>query len=887
MNNSIKEKNVDLEYGIREFFLEDKVVNLQKKFSKNYNVYTIAIDDRNQWINDFYGNEKEIALINKYISMSDLNLVNQLLLNNPLEDQIVVDSKYDNIKIAAVSAKIENKPYLMWLVCCVLMEGEYSKKTGEVASGFDKVIDMDEFLDAIDSLRNISDAILCLYDRSVKLASEKVENIEVDCKDREYKRYQALFSLIKLVEEADDISLLSHEALAIIGEFLDLSTVQIISYNEYIKEKRVSVMWSKEGVNAYLKEGDIFPFPLDEVIKKPIIISSNSKKSELEKELMAQQGIYALMFIPISENSGKNIYLCVTEYEREREFYVDEIKFINEVVKMTKSVFARKIQNDLDDKYHLAYRKIINDMPGSALVRDAETKEVIFADNLFESEFTEVNDKGREYLLSELEISRIQSENREELYFEARDKWYEVFLSPIIWIDGTSAELFVFHDITEKKIAMRNAQRQVYNDYLTGIWNRTKFEVDIRSYLTRAKAMKAKGVILIMDLDDFKYINEELGHRYGDELLSSIAIKLKDIEDIEDNCYRISGDEFAVLIKPVNYPRTKLIIERIQAMFQNAWEVNGQVFYCTMSMGIVVFPDEGATVDKVITKLERTLLEAKRKGKNQIVEFNEKLEYDAVRRKEIEKYMRLAINESIEEFSYELQPIISIQDKNSKCVGAEVLIRWNNLKMGMLYPDAFIPLAESTGMINEIGKHILYAGCKENKYWSDHGQDGFRININLSVIQLLNPNIISTVSDAIESTGANPNNITIEVTENFFIQDISKVKEILVSIKKLGVKIALDDFGTGYSSLNYIKELPFDIIKIDKSFIATMDSDSSCISFIKFLCELANDLNLLLCVEGVENVSQYEALQNMGLHMIQGYYVDKPLEIENFRSKYL
>ena len=215
------------------------------------------------------------------------------------------------------------------------------------------------------------------------------------------------------------------------------------------------------------------------------------------------------------------------------------------------------------------------------------------------------------------------------------------------------------------------------------------------------------------------------------------------------------------------------------------------------------------------------------------------------------------------------------------------LIRWNCESLGFISPAEFIPLAEYLGLINPIGDYVLLQACRRCKFWNDSGHPEYKVNVNLSVVQLLRNDTVDRVQDALTQTGLNPQNLTLEVTESLAINDMARMKKILGQIKELGVRVALDDFGTGYSSLNHIREMPIDVIKIDRCFIEDLGKDEFEYAFVRVVCELAQALNMNVCVEGVEYERQYEILKEMQIHMIQGFYFDKPMKAEEFEKKYL
>lgn len=381
-----------------------------------------------------------------------------------------------------------------------------------------------------------------------------------------------------------------------------------------------------------------------------------------------------------------------------------------------------------------------------------------------------------------------------EINYLARERWYDLLYTEITWVDGSRAALYSLYDITDKKIYQKKIEQQAYTDFLTGLYNRMCCERDLAWYLDDARKRDVQGGLLYIDLDDFKHINDGLGHQYGDVLLKAISSELSRIEGIKCTCYRMGGDEFVVVIPPEYYADFERIISEIKLVFAKPWYLKNADYYCTMSMGIVTFPQDGVNVQELIKKADIAMYEAKKRGKNRITLYSESLDSNSGRRLDMEKNMRDATVAGYKEFEVYYQPIIDISREGQPCTGAEALIRWNSQEMGFIPPAEFIPLAEYLGLINPIGNHVLREACLECKKWNENGYPNYKVNVNLSVVQLLQADIVDIIKRTISETGVQPHNLTLEVTESLAINDMERMKEILTNIKELGVRIALDDF---------------------------------------------------------------------------------------------
>jgi len=441
--------------------------------------------------------------------------------------------------------------------------------------------------------------------------------------------------------------------------------------------------------------------------------------------------------------------------------------------------------------------------------------------------------------------------------------------------------------VTDKKLYQQKIERQANNDFLTGLYNRMRCEQDLERYIRQTKEFGGEGALLYIDLDDFKHINDGLGHQYGDVLLKNISGSLQRIPGVENNCYRMGGDEFIIILAHHHMAMLQQILDEIKALFTRPWMLKGTDYYCTMSMGVVRFPADGDTVEELIKKADIALYAAKCAGKNRIEFYDDNVESTSYKRLDLEKNMRNATRNAFSEFEVYFQPIVNITKEGNPCAGAEALIRWNSGELGLIPPADFIPLAEYLGLINPIGEFVLREACIHCKYWNDMGHPEYKVNVNLSVVQLLQNDIVERIARVIEETRITPQNLTLEVTESLAVNDMSRMKRILADIRHLGVRVALDDFGTGYSSLNHIREMPIDVIKIDRCFIIDIGKDDFSNAFVKMVGELATAIHVNVCVEGVETKEQLDALVGSKVQLIQGFYFGKPMKAEMFERQYL
>lgn len=304
-----------------------------------------------------------------------------------------------------------------------------------------------------------------------------------------------------------------------------------------------------------------------------------------------------------------------------------------------------------------------------------------------------------------------------------------------------------------------------------------------------------------------------------------------------------------------------------------------------MSMGVATFPDNSDDVHEIVKMADMAMYDAKRSGKNRYNFYDGSKNHNTVQRLDIENNMRQAVASQIHEFVVFYQPVVDTVTQ--KCMSCEALVRWDSKALGFMGPGDFIPLAEYLGLITDIGDYVLEEACRQCKIWNDKGYKDFHINVNLSVVQLLQQNVVENVGRILSRTGVNPRNIVLEITESFAINDMERVLKIISGLKALGPRIALDDFGTGYSSLNYIKQLPLNIIKVDKTFIDDIVEDEYAQAFVKLIVDLSKTIGTQIVVEGIEDIEQYNLLKEIGVNYIQGYYFGKPVPANQFEFEYL
>ncbi len=869
-------------FSVESILDKELLKKIQDRFCAVGNLYAFCMDQNGCMLTEMSGSEADVCRLYDSVGRDALFRICMRVATDPLEDQVVEDTCYDNVKIAAINVKIDKKSALTWGICAVL-DGVHE---GQILEGMSRAVAGDKLYHILDLVRILTKTVL----RARFDATDSEIRNQRAVTDKEYLRLalaraEALTRIVQLLDSDEPIEVVFGKVLEIAGEHLDISSAQVFRINRDGETMDVVAEWYRKGmISIFEKTRNIKRSPL---LKgdKVSVISFDTDCPLQEREWMEAAHIVARATFPLFINGQVSMYASFHECQKKKHWNEEEIHFLYDTVQVTQSILVKRIQkNSLVSSY--ATLEALLDHVGCAIyVRDQETGITLFVNRVLKATFEWALIEGR---LEEIFVNKTMNgdEEHREIVWAEKDKYFDLYSTVITWVDGRKALLYAAYDITEKKKYQQRIEQMAYTDYLTGLYNRMCCERDLAVQIDYAKRHNRRGAILYLDLDDFKHINDGLGHQYGDVLLKSIAHSVQRIEGIHDTCYRMGGDEFVIIIPVEIYPRLEQIVEEIKLIFSKPWFLKDADYYCTMSMGVAEFPAESDNVQDLIKKADIAMYEAKRSGKNRVAEYTDKISSDSGRRLDMEKNMRDATNQGYRGFEVYYQPIVDIQAEGNPCTGAEALVRWNSTELGFISPAEFIPLAEYLGLINPIGHFVLQEACKTLREWNENGYPNYKINVNLSVVQLLQNDVVESVEKVIRESGINPRNLTLEVTESLAINDMERMKNILCRIKALGVRIALDDFGTGYSSLNHIREMPLDVIKMDQTFVVDLDKDTYSQAFIKMVAELAETIGVYVCVEGIERKEQMEVLEGMKVRMIQGFYFGKPMKREDFDKKF-
>jgi diguanylate cyclase (GGDEF)-like protein/PAS domain S-box-containing protein len=458
--------------------------------------------------------------------------------------------------------------------------------------------------------------------------------------------------------------------------------------------------------------------------------------------------------------------------------------------------------------------------------------------------------------------------------------WSELNISPVRNDAGAVTHYIGVHsDITAAKTHQDELARQANHDSLTGLPNRNLLWDRIDLACARAQRYGNFAAVAFLDLDDFKIVNDSLGHSAGDQLLRAVAARLESSLRATDTVARIGGDEFVLVLS--DHKSTQSVageLQRIVDSFSQPFAIDGRDVFVTASVGVALYPQDAGDPESLMKSAELAMYRAKESGRNAYQLYTAELQTRVSERLALESKLRRALEHG--ELSLHFQPQVDL--RSNRVFGCEALLRWNQPELGTVSPAKFIPLAEETGLIVPIGEWALRTACLQNKAWQNAGLPAVTVAVNISARQFREKNLVNSVAKILAETVLDPKYLELEVTESAIMHDAPNVIAALQAFRDLGVKLSVDDFGTGYSSLSYLKRFPVDRLKIDQSFVRDITADTDNAAIAQAVVTLGHSMDLRVIAEGVETVEQLAFLRRNRCDEMQGYLFGKPMPAHEF-----
>jgi len=484
-------------------------------------------------------------------------------------------------------------------------------------------------------------------------------------------------------------------------------------------------------------------------------------------------------------------------------------------------------------------------------------------------------------------LEQLRSGKQSEISFETTHRRKDGTMYPVDATLQISREqsppcfVTIVQDISERKRAEDHIRRQASFDALTGLPNRTVFFDHMTMAIAGSSRYGKNFALLFLDLDRFKDVNDSLGHIVGDELLRMVGKRLKTSIRGIDTVARFGGDEFTILLPEISRDHDAAIIaEKILERLSTAFTIEGQDLFIGASIGITVYPTDAGDEITLLRNADMAMYKAKEEGRNTYRFFSPEMAARATKRMQMEGNLRRAL--AGDELFLVYQPIVCIS--SGEVTGMEALVRWDHPQHGLINPDEFITLAEETGLIGPIGEWVLGTACRQANDWIAEGLPALKLSVNVSSQQLKHGLSCETIARQLAESGFPPASLTLEITETIFMGDSPEAIAWLGTIQELGVSLSIDDFGTGFSSLSYLKSIPADFVKIDRSFIIGLTENPADQALVKAIVSLAHAMGFQTVVEGVETKEQLEFVKPLDCGYIQGYYYSKPLSAVEFKQ---
>ena len=438
--------------------------------------------------------------------------------------------------------------------------------------------------------------------------------------------------------------------------------------------------------------------------------------------------------------------------------------------------------------------------------------------------------------------------------------------------------------VVAKVIAERKVQLLAYRDTLTGLPNRLLFADRLEQAVIRSERSRTSMALMLVDIDDFKLVNDSFGHDAGDKLIKAVGELISKSLRRADTIARLGGDEFAVIIEDIDGPDDAIsIADNLTTILEHNVRLDDQETYTSASIGIAVYPEDGKDARTLLKNADTAMFRAKENGRHCFQFYKPEMSVNAMERLDLENSLKAAFEN--DEFLIHYLPVIDIH--KNEVVGVEALLRWQHPDKGMIQPADFVKIVEDCGLIVALGEWLIYSVCKQIKVWQDAGLENQNVSINLTPRQFKEQDLVALFTQAMDEHDIEATSLSVEVTERTLIDNIGEVESTLKKLRAMGMKILLDDFGTGYASLAYLKEFPVDVVKIDRTFVAGIPDNEDDSTIVDAIAGLTRGLKLSLLAEGVENERQLDVLKSLGCQYAQGFFWSKALPGNEYEQFYM
>ncbi len=717
---------------------------------------------------------------------------------------------------------------------------------------------------------------------------------DVTALNRAQKIESALYRIAERTRASDDMGTLCAAIHSVIGDLVPAHDFQIALYEETTGTIRLPYIVERGLPHIpYTRVSGSGPTETVLLTGEPLLAGPEALADLVSSGRMNVQGEIPRSWLGVPLKRGERTFGVVILQSRGDVCFDDEDKDV--LALLARDVAAaldRKLALDALRESEERFRTLADTAPCAIFIYQGATFRYaneatasisgFSRDELYGKDFWQLVHPDIREVVKRRGLARQKGDplpSRYEIRILRKDgevRWLD-YSAGLIELEGSPAVLGTAFDITERKRAEERIRSLAYHDTLTGLPNRLLFADRLGLAVAQAHRQGQKLAVLFLDLDGFKVINDSLGHSLGDRMLEVVAERIQRALREGDTVARLGGDEFTLLLPGISRAEdAPKVAEKILETLRQPIPIDGREFFVTGSIGISLYPDDGNDPETLVRNADAAMYRAKDRGRDTYQLYAAAMNATAVERLSLESSLRKALAQGALRLHY--QPLLDLA--TGKIYGVEALLRWERPGRGLVFPDEFIPLAELTGLIIPIGPWVWRTACSQVKQWHDRGHGALRLAVNLSARQFQQPDIAAQVTRALEETGFPPTHLDLEITESYAMQNPEFAIQTLRELKAVGLSLSIDDFGVGYSSLSYLKRLPIDTLKVDRSFVRDITTDPDDAAIVTAVIAMARTLELTVVAEGVETEEQRAFLAAQGCDRAQGYLWSRAVPAE-------
>ncbi|MDL2273789.1 EAL domain-containing protein [Oscillospiraceae bacterium OttesenSCG-928-G22] len=716
--------------------------------------------------------------------------------------------------------------------------------------------------------------------------------------DDHYRQQLVLNDLLMSLHDSD----LDH-ALQIIldrtGQYLDTSRALLFKDSPDHTTCKVVYEWCNKGIPSVmdLDYSITYSTEMPEIYialqDTGILLVNFGEIPENCREEFENEGLIASAIFAVYLNGEHYGFVCFDDCVVERTWDDDTARFLKNVSNLISTVLVRQETAKRLEISQKTCETVLDNVDSYIFVTEPNTNRIIFANRAFKNTFEEQCEGKNASTLLSIDLDAIKfvpaaqpSETAlpasyPEVFCKKTDEWLAVSADLMTWVDGQTVRLINCYDVTAKKRYETTIEKLAFLDHLTGLPNRYRCDVDLEVCYQNAVEAGKDGALLFIDMDDFKLVNDCYGHDYGDAVLITFANYLKGVFREPNKVFRFGGDEFVVLISHEDAGNTQQYLDMLKERAASPWQALDKEFFCTLSIGVLLFPAGGETTKTIIKHADIAMYEAKRRGKNMFEYYETALDENTMLRSRMEALLRKSMSNGFEGFEVYYQPIVDA--KTEEIIGAEALLRMYDYDK-IILPNEFVPLADYLGFIVPIGEHVLRTAAEQCMKIRSHGRKDFKITVNISEKQLHQRDLAQRIEGILAECGADAGCITAAVSENVAVENIGRMLELCRKFEALGIDVEFDDFGGGRASFLRMQDIPVHTIKTSNVFMESFDQGYSK-EFIGLVVKLSHSMDKKVCINGIETEAQYHFCKQCGAEELQGFFLHPAVGFEELEKR--